>query len=274
MNIASNALPNELVEHIVFLLWSSPLSADNRITFMTSSLLVNKAWMSTFIRISLKDVHIPCPSYGVQYMRTLAGCSPIFDEQNKSLPGALVRSITVNIRMAESDARAPGADEEHEDLPMGKALENLLYELSSCHVPNLQTLFVEYENMGFDDIFDRGRFVSFPLQISNLVISFSFDRAMDSFGDLLRSIHDKQDPYLVRTVYMPGIKQVLCSGASKAFIEDISACCPNKESISSLTSTPLESSVGAWTTDRRTSSRSIEPTIDLLRYLEQSKARG
>ncbi|GLB41815.1 hypothetical protein LshimejAT787_1004150 [Lyophyllum shimeji] len=192
----SVTLPIELIEHIILVLWSSPLSANDRITFMTSSLLVNKVWMSTFTRIASRDVHIPCPSYREQYMRTLAGCSSLFDKQSQSLPSTLLRSVTVKIRMTEDDAAALKDDEQ--DPPMGKTLESVLYELSLCNVPNLRTLHVEYENMGFDDVFQRGRFIAFPAQINNLVISFSFDPEMAAMGELLRVVHERQHPYIVR----------------------------------------------------------------------------
>ncbi|KAF8074976.1 hypothetical protein FPV67DRAFT_607951 [Lyophyllum atratum] len=259
MNVRT--LPIELIEKIILDAWSSPLSADDRVTFMTSSLLVNKTWMALFIRISFRDVHIPCPSYLEQYMRTLAGCSSIFDEQSKSLPSILCHSVTVKIRVADTCVSPIEADEDLDDPPMGKTLGKLLYELNSCHVPNLRTLYVEYENMGFDDIFDRWRFTNFPTQITNLEISFAFDRAMAALGGILRAIHERQDPYVTTKVYMPSIKQLRFSGASKAFMEDMAVCCINAETPVILPARMLPSVGSVVTTSTLSSSSWIaEPT--------------
>ena len=47
-----------------------PLSRDDRMTFTTSTILVDKTWMAIYRRISSRDVYIPSDSYLNRYIKT------------------------------------------------------------------------------------------------------------------------------------------------------------------------------------------------------------
>ncbi|KAG6891194.1 hypothetical protein C0995_008446 [Termitomyces sp. Mi166 len=232
----SALLPDELLENIILEAWSSLLSNNDRIELMTSFLLVNSTWKALFTRISFKDVHIPSPSYLARYMAALAGYPPLILD-GQSPPHKICQSITIKIPPAITIGSNKEYDDRQEN-PMGETLSNLLYYLDGIiDVPNLRTLRIEYENMGFDDIFDCWRFAHFPAPITNLEISFSFDRDTSALGDVLRVIHQSHEhPPLeeieVEAYSLRNIKRLSVSGASDAFVADITACCPNAECVS------------------------------------------
>jgi hypothetical protein len=64
-------LPVEIIEVTIHEPWSLPLSAKDRSAFVASSTLVNKIWAAAFVKISLKNVHIPNIPYAQQYLRIL-----------------------------------------------------------------------------------------------------------------------------------------------------------------------------------------------------------
>ncbi|KAF5383739.1 hypothetical protein D9615_003528 [Tricholomella constricta] len=233
--------PTELLEKIIFETWSSHLSTNDRITFMTSSLLVNHIWKALFIRIAFTDVHIPCPSYLEHYLRALAGYSSLLDEEDTSSPDTLCRSITFQIQKADATGAGGEGEELDTEPPMGKTLTDLLYRFKAIpYASNLRTLCVQYENMEFDDVFEYYRFIHFPAHVTNLEISFSFDQKNAALGDVLRATHERQS--FLTNLSLPGVKTLVLSGASDAFVADMISCCPNRESVTILPQKLLESS--------------------------------
>ncbi|KAJ6581426.1 hypothetical protein B0H19DRAFT_506118 [Mycena capillaripes] len=119
--MTSVALPVELVEQILFLCWVMPLSIDERITLMTSAALINSTWRAIFLRVSSRDVHIPCPSFADHFLRIL---------RPDSLPNRLCRSLTIQI-INKTCMAEPVATES----PMEKALSRLLYRFHDASTP-------------------------------------------------------------------------------------------------------------------------------------------
>ncbi|KAG6910024.1 hypothetical protein DXG01_013748 [Tephrocybe rancida] len=223
-------LPTELLEKIILDAWSSPLSNEDRITLMTSSALVSTTWKSIFCRISHKDVHIPSPAYLFRFTAALAGHSPLFLD-DPSLPRSLCQSITIKIPATAKKS----STKDNEEPPMGKTLTELLYFLDGIlEAPNLRTLRIEYENMGFDDIFVCWRFAHFPEQVTDLGILFFFDRDTSTLGDVLRATHRRQNPWTLTETESEAyslrfVQRLFISGASGSFAADMIACCPSAE---------------------------------------------
>jgi hypothetical protein len=228
-------LPIELIENIISEVWSSPLSSDERITLMTSSALVNKTWSNMFFRVSFKDVYIPCPSYFDQYLRILREDSPIFDEHTKSLPDILCRSINL---MVEHTPIYPALVSTCDEPPMGKVLSDLAYTLTSIpYLPNLRTISVEYLNTGFDDLFDNFRFISFPEQVTDLELTFTFTPLTPRWlVDALRTNPVRQE--CIQWA-LPSIRRLSIKGGSEALIADMVSVCPEMEVLE--IDTPVES---------------------------------
>lgn len=220
-------LPVELIEKIISEVWSSALSSDERITLMTSSPLVNKTWWDLFLHISFKDVYIPCPSYYDQYLHILREEPSVFDEHTKSLPDMLCRSINL---MVEQCPAHPALILNCNEPPMGKVLSDLVYFLHSIpYLPNLRTISVEYLNTGFDDLFDKLRFISFPEQVTDLELNFTFSpRTPCWLVGALRTNQVRQD--CIQWA-LPSIRRLSIKGGSEALIADMVSVCPEMETL-------------------------------------------
>ena len=91
-------VPVEILESIISEAWSSPMSALDRQTFITSSSLVNKTWFATFVKIALKDVHIPSYSFSELYFRLLRNENPIHKKYFPDIsPDLLCNSLSFTL---------------------------------------------------------------------------------------------------------------------------------------------------------------------------------
>ena len=219
-------LPTELIENIISEVWSSSLSTNDRITLMTSSLLVNKTWMVAFTRISSKDVHIPCPSYIDQYLRILREESPIYDEHSRSLPDRLCRSLTFRVGYTPPGHDAAPSGNEPQ---MAKALSDMMYTLHTIsYLPNLRRVSIEYVNWGFDDVFDQYRLIAFPAQVTNLELDYTFSQKTPPW--LIGALRSNQERHMCLPWSLPSIRHLSIQGAGEAFLIDMVSACPNIQS--------------------------------------------
>ncbi|KAK0453017.1 uncharacterized protein EV420DRAFT_1558065 [Desarmillaria tabescens] len=96
-NSVVTKLPPEIIEQIIFSLWSLDLTTTERVHLITSSVLVNHAWAELFLRVSWRDVFIPTLPFVMHFRRLLCGeATSIIRILNldPSLPNVLCRSIT------------------------------------------------------------------------------------------------------------------------------------------------------------------------------------
>lgn len=212
-----SGLPVELIERILFLCWAMPLSIDDRIRLMTSASLVNSSWGWIFLRVSSRDVYVPCPSFAHHFLRIL---------RPQSLPNVLCRSLTVQIINPNSTPPSVAAES-----PMEKALATLLYrfhDISAPAVPNLRRIHIEYRDTGFDCVFDNWTLVAFPPQITELELSYSFSLAMPPWlRSTLRSKHKRQTdrpPWIT-----PSVRTLTILGGSESLVLDMVMTCPNAQ---------------------------------------------
>ncbi|RDB23950.1 hypothetical protein Hypma_009163 [Hypsizygus marmoreus] len=215
-------LPVELVEIIISDTWFLPLSKDERITFMTSALLVNKAWQTLFFRLSFTHTHIPCASYLDKYLAMLCGVSPLFSEEIKSLPNSLCQSITLTID------HSPLEHQTEITHFSPQLISNLFYFINALeHVPNLRTLSIAYLNNTFDGTLETFYFNPLPKWITNLELSFEFPDSPPSLVEALRSRH-KRIPGCVPWS-LPSIRRLSIFGGTESLIADMVSICPEME---------------------------------------------
>jgi hypothetical protein len=216
-------LPLELVEQIVSDVWSSPLSTQDRITLMTSSLLVNKTFQATFLQVSSADVHIPCAKYGHQFLRILRRESPIFDMDTKVLPNIRCRSLTLYIQSNTHSAMSESASHEiYSDFSI------FLYTIDRLgYLPNLRRVSMEYHNWDYGDLFESYLFESLPNQVTDLEIHYTFSTSMPPF--LINALRSKLQRHECLPWSLPHVRNITVTGTSEAFVMDVAGICLNLE---------------------------------------------
>ncbi|KNZ74602.1 hypothetical protein J132_06556 [Termitomyces sp. J132] len=214
-NVRSPRLPVELIETILLLVWLSPLTTEHRTIFMTSSMLVNKTWMSLFHRMSLKHVYIPKSSYLDAYLATLAGVSPVLDKQTRTLPGLLCQSINVTIDYT------PIGERNKPTPTMEKVLSNLLYFLRLLDTtPQLCTLSIGYVHGSIDDVFDFLFYNPLPATLSRLELRYtSWER---DYLDI---------PFSHVSFTLPKIRHLAIFGGSKCLTALLVLMCPTLQTL-------------------------------------------
>ncbi|KAK7460537.1 hypothetical protein VKT23_009258 [Stygiomarasmius scandens] len=92
-------LPFELVDLIISSAWHLPLTQSERIHFITTSMLVNRTWMKTFLEVSCTDLIIPSTDYfNYIFYTVLPGLSEVFDPSFASSLRLSVETLTENCR--------------------------------------------------------------------------------------------------------------------------------------------------------------------------------
>jgi hypothetical protein len=180
--------PVELIEVIIAQTWALPLTSKERLKFMTNSLLVNKMWMASFIRISFTDVYIPTPKYIAPYFRYIDGTHSMFDfaPELKSLPNRLCTSLTY---MFPNDSLIPVKS----DVMVKKGLFFIMQRLQGSpeHIPNLRHFALFFENHIFEELMDLPCFYYFPRRVPELEVEYSFNSRTPAF--LVESLHNSDE---------------------------------------------------------------------------------
>jgi hypothetical protein len=211
--------PTELFESIVDSLWSLRLSANERVNVMTTMPLINSVWRSAYIRLSSKDVYIPCISYSVHFLSILRRGS----KETQACFEARCRSITFLID--HPPAPQQGSTLNH---PAAKVMADFLYFTSDDLFPflsNLRKIAIHYHNMSFDDIFEYSRLVDFPSQVTELEIVHTFSPEVPRF--LISALQDKDENYLNLSWRMPHITHLTLAGVGSDYVANMAIICPN-----------------------------------------------
>ncbi|KAG6853884.1 hypothetical protein C0991_000349 [Blastosporella zonata] len=217
-------LPVELVEAVFSIVWSSSLSREHRISLMTSSLLVNKAWMAMFLRMSLARVYIPNSSYLDTYLAALSGASPFLNNKTRSLPGLLCQSITVAI-----DYSPTGKLDDPTPL-MEKVLSNLLYFLRIFDAtPHLRILSIDYIHASFNDFFDFLSYNPLPASLTRLELRYAFPECTHN-SEVMDLRHTRCLAPV--TFNLPHIRHLTLLGSgSEALVASLAFMCPALETL-------------------------------------------
>ncbi|KAJ7230372.1 hypothetical protein GGX14DRAFT_335467, partial [Mycena pura] len=233
-------LPVELVEQIISTTWHMPLSSQERITLMRSSVLVNSTWATLFDHISSRDVYIPSSAYCdhfIQRLRTqprpvasssfLGGFVRLF--QKPLAPAAELhpanlacRSITIQI--ANPAVHPDKYNRIH--LPMAAVLDELMEHIDAHGLaPHLRRLSIEYLNAPFDDVFRRVGLAGLPSQIKHLELRYLFSADMPSWlADALREKQKRQRHF---EWVAQDVMHLSVFGAGKNTVRDLLRACPN-----------------------------------------------
>jgi hypothetical protein len=214
--------PTEILELFISQTWNLPLSPKERIQFMTSSMLVSRTWNASFLQISSKTMHIPSVAYADYLCRAVDRIFTNYDNEmqgrcesiNISIPSGSVHPV----RCRYLDPRG-GNFVVKDDPPMGKALSKLL-SLICCNIgtfPNLRTLRIEFQNMLFEEAVDEWRFLFLPWQVTDLVLTFTFDPRTPVW--LMRGMREASH---VRPQLWPkSLCRIILVGAGKAVVKDL-----------------------------------------------------
>ncbi|KAJ6591645.1 hypothetical protein DFH09DRAFT_180401 [Mycena vulgaris] len=221
-------LPVELIEQILISCWAMPLCVDDRITLMTSAVSVNSTWRALFLRVSSRDVHIPCPSFADHFLSILRH-ECILEQDARDMPNRLCRSLTVQIANENINTSVFSRRE----LPIEKALSRLLYrlhDLSAPALPNLRRIAIDYRDTGFDGVFDNWTLIAFPRQVTELELRYSFSPGMPHWlAGMLRAKHGRQacpPPWTT-----PSVRTLTVLGSSESLVLDMVVTCPNVEEL-------------------------------------------
>ncbi|KAF5351602.1 hypothetical protein D9758_007252 [Tetrapyrgos nigripes] len=224
-------LPPELISAILDIFWSSDdLLPKDRITFMTSSLLVSSTWATQFIHITTKDVYIPTPSYVPQLLRVLRGDSSSYNGCGFALHNALTRSITFRY---DGDPEKMMLTRQHPH-PMSLAVLCVFHVLFiptsfTERLPNLRRISIELNNCTIDDFFSRNKFYAFPRQVTHFDLRFSYSPFVSS-ADLFEMMGSEKPIGLVPGS-MPNIRHLSLHGATEVVLNEFIWACPNLEAV-------------------------------------------
>lgn len=203
-------LPTELIEDIISEFWLSDISPDDRITFMISSMLVDKTWMDLFARISFKDVYVPCASYVSQYCRTLQKRPTIYAKHlPNTFPQQLCRSLTFTPTGAsvhpDPSNVADNTVPYHKRTRLGEAIDSTVHDLAN-YLPNLRRVSIEYSDTHFNQIYSDLRYFSLPKQVTVLELRVA--------------------SYHLMTIELSSVRHLSVFGASEGLLEALIPAVP------------------------------------------------
>ncbi|PBK98794.1 hypothetical protein ARMGADRAFT_1075590 [Armillaria gallica] len=98
----SSALPPEIIDDIVFGIWSSSMPSQERIQFMTTCFLLNRTWKAVFARIASRDIYILSTKF-FEYLCTIT------HSQASIIYGDLLPNSTRSIT-CQPDLNSPASD--------------------------------------------------------------------------------------------------------------------------------------------------------------------
>ncbi|CCL99663.1 uncharacterized protein FIBRA_01684 [Fibroporia radiculosa] len=250
-NIASTWpwLPVELLETILLTAWTSPMTDDERATLFTSLCQVNHRFLSTFIPIALRDVHIPMPLSSEEYLRILRERATFERNDDYLMVDAsatanqLCRSLTFSVRHNPKATQlllgTPSILLYAADDPAASAISSTLYMVRMLdYLPRLRRVSIEYANWGFDDIGEQGRLLAFPDQVTHLDVRFTFTtRKYAELGAALRKDYYRR---WHAATHLPGVRHLSVYGAPADFVSEMVWSCSNAETVHLDGLTPLD----------------------------------
>ncbi|KAM6497011.1 hypothetical protein JOM56_007484 [Amanita muscaria] len=215
------SFPNELVEAFIDTTWSLPLSAEERISLMTTLPLVNTSWRDAYSHVSSKDIHIPCAAFGHHLLHTI-----LPDVRNIELCRTRCRSITFTVDHPATPVVGGDSDDGHGHLSSSiDAIEDIFYAIEYPRFPNLRRIAIHYHNANFDDIFKNTRLDGLPLQVTSLEVAHIFSPNVPPF--LVLAMRHKHHAQLGIPWRMHHVKRLSLGGVGSDYVADMIAACPN-----------------------------------------------
>ncbi|KAI0367040.1 hypothetical protein BV20DRAFT_971148 [Pilatotrama ljubarskyi] len=239
-------LPPELVEQILAEAWAAPQHPDERASLFTTLCKVNHIWLGLFLRVALRDVHIPCPLFARDFLRLLPeratslGEADLFTAEATALVSRLCRSLTFHV---DGSVSRPGESAVGGEVPgepsiklysqtdaAPSAISTVLYMVSTFdYLPNLRHVALHYTDWGYDDLFDQLRLAIFPPEVTHLSLHYSFSApALVPLAVYLKTLYTRhhQAHFSISTV-----RHLSVSGVPTEFVADMLEICPELETL-------------------------------------------
>ncbi|KAI0693186.1 hypothetical protein C8T65DRAFT_668369 [Cerioporus squamosus] len=236
-------LPSELVSQILTEAWDAEHTPEQRSELFNSICRVNKTWLALFMRVAMRDVHLPCPLDAEAFLRVIperTNCDIFTEEASRNADRC--RSLTFHV-----DGRTPDSlhcDGESElklfsdSDPTCSAISNVLYAISTLDsLPDLRHIAIKYIDWGYEDIFDQLRCNPFPAQVTHLSIDYAFSNAVITpLTSYLKHTYSRQPS--PRTI-LPNVRHLSMSGVPSEVVADMLEVCPNVETLEVINASKL-----------------------------------
>lgn len=226
------SLPIDLLEEILKEAWTSLQSLGDRVSLMTSAVLVSKLWLTTFCRISFRNMVIPCSTFLPQYRRIIQRKSPIY---HKLLGGIcfaqLCRSIAIQKKPSCPRKHFQCNDLTDVDFLHERSMLESMHLLNSIpSLPLLQVISVIYPNDGCINLDNGNTFHVYSFNVLNLDIIYNFPPSTPSiFLDAIvqaRRCKSPCAPWTPPTVYAVSTSKTT---AAPCAIGGFLTLCPDME---------------------------------------------
>ncbi|KAI0629260.1 hypothetical protein C8Q77DRAFT_1161438 [Trametes polyzona] len=232
-------VPPEIVEQILSEAWAIPQTPDDRASLFKSLCRVNHMWLGLFLRVALRDVHIPCPLFARDFLRLLPersitqGEADLFTAEATSLVSKLCRSVTFHVGGGASPTGATGEPaiklySQTDAAPT--AISTVLYMVSTFdYLPNLRRVTLRYTDWGYDDLFDQLRLAIFPSQVTHLALHYAFSApALVPLALYLKTLYTR---HLQPHFSIPSVRHLEVSGVPAEFVADMLQICTRLETL-------------------------------------------
>ncbi|KAI0820836.1 hypothetical protein BC628DRAFT_1412936 [Trametes gibbosa] len=232
-------IPPELLEQILFEAWAVPQTPHERASLFKTLCKVNRMWLGLFLRVAMRDVHIPCPLFARDLLRLLPeraasqGDADLFTAEAMALVSKLCRSMTFHI---DGGATAGGSTSEpaiklySQTDAAPTAISTVLYMVSTFdYLPNLRRVVLEYTDWGYDDLFDQLRLAIFPAQVTHLALHYAFRApALVPLAVYLKALYTRHPQ---AHFAIPTVRHLEVSGVPAEFVADMLQICPGLETL-------------------------------------------
>ncbi|KAH9852148.1 hypothetical protein C2E23DRAFT_827720 [Lenzites betulinus] len=233
-------IPPELLEQVLSEVWAIPQTPYERAALFKTLCKVNRMWLGLFLRVAMRDVHIPCPLFARDLLRLLPeralslGDADLFTAEAMALVSKLCRSMTFHIDGGAS--RGGGSTGEpaiklySQTDAAPTAISTVLYMVSTFgYLPNLRKVTLQYTDWGYDDLFDQLRLAIFPAQTTHLALHYSFSApALVPLAVYLKTLYTRhQQAHFA----LPSVRHLEVAGVPAEFVADMLQICPGLETL-------------------------------------------
>ncbi|KAI0793936.1 hypothetical protein C8Q74DRAFT_1245794 [Fomes fomentarius] len=233
--------PPELISQILTELWDASQCDEERALLTRTVCLVNRTWLSLFLRISLRDVHLPSPFSADDFLRLLPenailpGQGNPFSFEASQLANHACRTLTFrldgHVNPGDDGSQNPPAIKVYSDTdPASSALSTVLYMVTTLgKLPNLRRISLEYIDWGYENIFDQLSTPTLPPQVTHLSAHFAFTTpALAPLATYLKTLFTRRDR---PRVTHPNVRRLSLAGIPMELVADMLQIFPNVETL-------------------------------------------
>ncbi|KAL0568178.1 hypothetical protein V5O48_013815 [Marasmius crinis-equi] len=214
----SASLPIELVEQIMSLYWTSPLTSSERIRFVKFSRNVSDLWHAILLRVSATHLYILGPAHASALLDMLGGKVEMPVDFYLHL-GGLCRSITIQHANDHLFPAPVGLQR------MGAIFRDIIRELSGDHcplqLPFLRRISLELKNYLMQSVSKDNSFLfaRFPKQVTELEINFAYGE--DTRLKNIEGIKTHWETFGLKNAESTGLKKLTVLGASSKVTKEL-----------------------------------------------------